>query len=289
MSKDQKRPEVGTTGHEWDGIEELNHPLPRWWLWTFYITIIWGIGYTIAYPAWPMISGATRGVIGWTAREQVAADIAAVDAANAEIRAALVAADLTTIAQNPELAAFADNAGAAVFRTNCATCHGAGAGGVQAAGYPSLLDDDWLWGGDMESILTTIRHGIRNEQDPDARYSQMPAFGADEYLLPDEIASVVEHVLALSGQDHDAALAATGAELFLEQCAGCHMDDGTGNRDMGAPNLTDAIWLYGGSREDITYTVNFAQFGVMPAWGGRLSEAELRAVAVWVHSRGGGE
>jgi cytochrome c oxidase cbb3-type subunit 3 len=290
MSKPAKaQPEVGTTGHEWDGIEELNHPLPRWWLWVFYATIIWGIGYTIAYPAWPMISGATQGVTGWTAREQVAADIAAAEAANADIRAALVAADMTTVSADPVLFAYAENAGASVFRTNCATCHGAGAAGVQAAGYPSLLDDDWLWGGDIETILATIRHGIRNEQDPDARYSQMPAFGVDEYLMPDEIAAVVEHVLAISGQEHDAALATTGAELFLDQCASCHGDQGLGNRDMGAPNLTDAIWLYGGTREAITETVHYSRFGVMPAWGLRLSEEDLRAVALWVHSRGGGE
>ncbi len=289
MKKPEKKPEVSTTGHEWDGIEELNNPLPRWWLWSLYATIIWGIGYTIAYPAWPMLTGATKGVIGWSAREEVAQDIARFDGANAQIKAQLVAADLTQINSKPDVLAFAENAGAAVFRTNCATCHGAGAGGVVGKGYPNLLDDDWLWGGDIATIQTTITHGIRNTQDPDARYSEMPKFGVDGILDKDQIAAVVEHVLAISGQDHDAALAATGAAIFGENCAACHMEKGEGNRELGAPKLTDAIWLYGGSRDALLYTVTNARFGVMTAWAPRLSEDEIRAVAVYVHSRGGGE
>jgi cytochrome c oxidase cbb3-type subunit III len=293
MKKPDKRgakpAEVSTTGHEWDGIQELNNPLPRWWLWTLYATIIWGVGYVIAYPAWPMISGATQGVVGWSAREEVAADIARFDAANAEIKARLVAADLTQIGAQQDLAAFAENAGAAVFRTNCATCHGAGAAGLVGKGYPNLLDDDWLWGGDIDAILTTITHGIRNSQDPDARWSQMPAFGVDGILDGPQIAATVEHVLAISGAEHDAALATDGAVVFAENCAICHGDTGMGDRTQGAPNLTDAIWLYGGTREALTDTIVNARFGVMPPWAGRLSADELRAVAVYVHSRGGGE
>jgi cytochrome c oxidase cbb3-type subunit III len=289
MAKKPKEGDVGTTGHAWDGIEEWNNPLPRWWVYVFYLTILWGIGYTIAYPAWPLISGATQGITGWTAREEVAADIARADAANADIRAGLEAADMTTVAADPELFAYAQNAGASVFRTNCATCHGAGAGGVQASGYPNLLDDDWLWGGDIEAILTTIRHGIRNQQDPDARYSEMPAFGRDGILAKAEIEAVVEHVLAISGQEHDVTLAGEGSQLFADNCAACHSDTGAGNRDLGAPNLTDAIWLYGGTREDIGKTIYSSRFGVMPPWAPRLTEAEMRAVALWVHSRGGGE
>jgi cytochrome c oxidase cbb3-type subunit 3 len=293
MKKPDKRgakpAEVGTTGHEWDGIQELNNPLPRWWLWTLYLTIIWGVGYTIAYPAWPMLTQATQGVIGGSARADVTAEIARFDAANAAIKGRLVTADLTRIDAQQDLAAFAQNVGAAVFRTNCATCHGAGAAGVVGKGYPNLLDDDWLWGGDIDAILTTITHGIRNAEDPDARYSQMPAFGVDGILERPQITAVVEHVLAISGVEHDAALAAEGATVFAENCASCHGDAGAGDRTLGAPNLTDAIWLYGGSRGDLTETVANARFGVMPPWAGRLSEAELRAVAVYVHSRGGGE
>ncbi len=287
IKKEQRQ--VETTGHSWDGIEEYNNPLPRWWVWVFYATIVWGIGYTIAYPAWPLVTAATPGLLGASTRADVAAEIAAVDAANAAIKEKLIAADLNAIGADPELAAYAERAGAAVFRTNCAQCHGSGAAGVEGKGYPNLLDDDWLWGGTMEDIHLTITHGIRNTTDPDARYSQMPAFGTDGILDGTQIAQVAEHVLAISGQDHDAAMAAEGATIFAENCAACHMEDGSGDRTQGAPRLNDAIWLYGGSREKIIETVTRARFGVMPNWNTRLSEDEIRAVAFYVHGRGGGE
>ena len=276
-----------TTGHSWDGIEEFNNPLPRWWLWTFYATIFWGMLYTIAYPAWPLISGATPGVLGFSTRAEVAEDITRFEELNAPIEAKLEAADLTAISADAELANYTQNAGAAVFKTWCAQCHGAGAAGVQGQGYPNLLDDDWLWGGSIEDIHLTISHGIRNEEDPDARYSEMPAFG--ELLAEEEIAGVVQYVRQISGQEADAALATAGETVFLDNCAACHAEDGTGDRYQGAPNLTDAIWLYGGSVDDITYTVTNARFGVMPSWTSRLSEAEIRAVASYVHGLGGGE
>ncbi|MDV4169436.1 cytochrome-c oxidase, cbb3-type subunit III [Rhodovulum sp. FJ3] len=286
--KPTKKPgDVETTGHSWDGIEEFNNPLPRWWLWTFYATIFWGVLYTIAYPAWPLISGATPGVLGYSTRAEVAEDITRFEELNAPIEAKLEAADLTAISADAELANYTQNAGAAVFKTWCAQCHGAGAAGVQGQGYPNLLDDDWLWGGSIEDIHLTISHGIRNEEDPDARYSEMPAFG--EILAEEEIAGVVQYVRQISGQEADAALATAGETVFLDNCAACHAEDGTGDRFQGAPNLTDAIWLYGGSVDDITYTVENARFGVMPSWTSRLSEAEIRAVAAYVHGLGGGE
>ncbi|WP_309664646.1 cytochrome-c oxidase, cbb3-type subunit III [Tabrizicola sp.] len=281
--------QVETTGHQWDGIEELNNPLPRWWVWVFYATIVWGIGYTVAYPAWPLITGATPGVIGGSTRADVAAEIERFDAANSAIKAKLVAADLNAIGSDPDLAGYAERAGAAVFRTNCTTCHGSGAAGFVGKGYPNLLDDDWLWGGTMEDIHLTITHGIRNTTDPDARYSEMPKYGVDELLDATQIGQVVEHVLKISGQEHDAVAAEAGATVFAENCAACHMEDGAGDRTQGAPKLTDAIWLYGGTREAITYTVTNARFGVMPNWNKRLSEDDIRAVAFYVHSRGGGE
>ena len=287
LKKEERQ--VKTTGHVWDGIEEYDNPMPRWWVWVFYATIVWGIGYTIAYPAWPLITQATPGLLGASTRADVAADIAAVDAANSAIKERLIAADLNGIGADPELAAFAERAGAAVFRTNCSTCHGSGAAGFEGKGYPNLLDDDWLWGGTMEDIHLTVAHGIRNTTDPDARYSQMPAFGVDGILDETQIAQVAEHVLAISGQEHDAGLAAEGATIYADNCAACHLEDGKGDRAQGAPNLTDAIWLYGGSREKIIETVTKARFGVMPNWNTRLSEDEIRAVAYYVHSRGGGE
>ncbi|HEX9857783.1 MAG TPA: cytochrome-c oxidase, cbb3-type subunit III [Paracoccaceae bacterium] len=285
-----KKPgEVETTGHEWDGIEELNNPLPRWWLWTFYVSIIWALAYSVAYPAWPMLTRATPGLLGASTRADVAAEIKRFDDANAAIKTRLADAELTAIAADPELNQFAVSAGAAVFKTWCAQCHGSGAAGVQASGYPNLLDDDWLWGGDIEAIHTTVTHGIRNTTDGDARYSEMPKFGADGLLEAAQIEQVVQHVLAISGQDHDAGLAAEGAVVFADNCAACHMEDGSGDRSQGAPNLTDAIWLYGGSAASLTDTVTNARFGVMPDWSGRLSEDEIRAVAVYVHGLGGGE
>ncbi len=283
------KPQVGTTGHSWDGIEELDNPMPRWWVWVFYICIIWGIGYSVAYPAWPLISGATQGILGPQERGAVAAEIQRFDAANAEVKAALVAKPLADIPGDDALKTYAMPAGASVFKTNCAQCHGSGAAGVQDKGYPNLLDNDWLWGGDMEAIHATITHGIRNTTDADARYSEMPKFGADGLLEPAQIAQVVEHVLKISGQDHDAAAAAAGALVFADNCAACHLETGMGDRAQGAPNLTDAIWLYGGTREKVLETVTYARFGVMPAWAGRLSEDEIRAVATYVHSLGGGE
>ena len=289
-----KRPETttrlgdpGTTGHSWDGIEEFNNPLPRWWLWIFYATIVWALIYSVAYPAWPLLTRATPGVLGHSTRADVAAEIARFDDANGPIKARLIEADFATVTQDADLMAYAVNAGAAVFRTNCAQCHGAGAAGVQASGYPNLLDDDWLWGGTVEKIAYTVRHGIRNTADPDAHYSQMPAFG--EILEPAQIDAVVQHVRALSGQEHDATIATEGAVLYAENCASCHGDEGLGDPALGAPNLADAIWLYGGSVEALTHTVTYARYGVMPNWGGRLSEDEIRAVALYVHGLGGGQ
>ena len=283
--------EVPTTGHSWDGIQEYDNPMPRWWVWVLYLCIIWGIGYTIAYPAWPLINGATPGVLGYSTRADVAAEIKQFDDANAEIKAKLVAANLTDIPKDEALNQYAQAAGAAVFKTWCAQCHGSGAAGVQGKGYPNLLDNDWLWGGDLDSIHTTITHGIRNTTDGDARYSEMPKFGVDGLLEPAQIGEVVEYVLQISGQDHDATKSAAGATLFADNCSACHAEDGKGDRAQGAPNLTDAVWLYGGDRDTITYTVVNARFGVMPSWTvpERLSEDEIRAVAVYVHALGGGE
>ncbi|NNE88442.1 MAG: cytochrome-c oxidase, cbb3-type subunit III [Silicimonas sp.] len=276
---------IDTTGHDWDGIKELNNPLPRWWLWCFYITIVWGIGYTIAYPAWPLVSSATSGLLGYSTRAEVAEDIALVDAQNAEVSATLASADLATLSRDDPAYQYGVLGGAAVFRANCSQCHGAGAAG--ALGYPNLLDDAWLWGGDLNAIEYTVRHGIRNEADPDARWSEMPAFS--DILARDEITATVEYVLSLSNQEHDSALAGEGAVLFEDNCASCHGSNAMGDPELGAPNLTDAIWLYGGDREALTYTVENARFGVMPPWGPRLSEDEIKAVTLYVHQLGGGE
>lgn len=293
MSQTPEKDEIETTGHSWDGLEEYNNPLPRWWLWTFYATLIWGLLYTIAYPAWPLVNGATEGFLGFSTRQNVADDIAAVEAQNAGNMEALASIELASLSDNNELQGFAVNAGKAIFVANCSQCHGTGGAGVQASGYPNLLDDSWLWGGSIDDIAFTIAHGIRNEQSDEARWSEMSAYG--EIFTEEEIAQSVAYVQSISGQEHDAGLAAAGAVLFEENCSSCHGEDGKGDREQGAPNLTDAIWLYGGSEEKLTETLVNGRFGVMPAWsedyriGSGLNQAEINAVAAYVHQLGGGE
>ena len=293
MSQTPEKDEIETTGHSWDGLEEYNNPLPRWWLWTFYATLIWGLLYTIAYPAWPLVNGATEGFLGFSTRQNVADDIAAVEAQNAGNMEALASIELASLSDNNELQGFALNAGKAIFVANCSQCHGTGGAGVQASGYPNLLDDSWLWGGSIDDIAFTIAHGIRNEQSDEARWSEMSAYG--EIFTEEEIAQSVAYVQSISGQEHDAGLAAAGAVLFEENCSSCHGEDGKGDREQGAPNLTDAIWLYGGSEEKLTETLVNGRFGVMPAWsedyriGSGLNQAEINAVAAYVHQLGGGE
>ena len=285
---EKKTKVVETTGHEWDGITELDNPMPRWWLWTFYMTIVWGIGYMILHPAWPLINGATPGLLKYSSRAEVAKDIAAVDASNAPLNDKIVGMDLAAIAGDAEVGNYAISAGGAVFRTFCIQCHGSGAAG--SAGYPNLRDDDWIWGGDIETIYTTISHGIRADEDDDTRLSEMPVFG-DDYLSHEEIAQSAQFVLSLSGRATDETLVEEGAVVFEDNCAACHGETGTGDVEVGAPNLADALWLYGGDLETVTETITNSRGGVMPAWStaGRLNEAQLRQVAVYVHELGGGE
>ena len=274
-----------TTGHSWDGIKEFDNPMPRWWLWTFYACIVWAIGYTIAYPAWPMLKEATPGLLGYSTRAEVQQDIDAVETQNAPLWEQIEQVELASLKDNTDLHGFAVNGGAAIFKTWCAQCHGSGAAG--AVGYPNLLDDDWLWGGTVDDIAQTVAYGIRLEAVADSRFSEMPAFG--EILAEEEIAQVVSYVRSLSDAPHNSALASAGEVIFLDNCSSCHAEDGTGDRFQGAPNLTDAIWLFGGSEEAITETVMNSRYGVMPNWNTRLSEGEIRAVAAYVHQLGGGE
>ncbi len=277
-----------TTGHEWDGIKELDTPMPRWWLWTFYATILWGFVFVILYPAWPLVNGATPGLLGYSSRATVTAEVAEARAANAPLDARIAEIDLAAIADEPDLLRFAVAGGGAVFRNHCGQCHGAGGQGA-VGGYPNLLDDDWLWGGTVEEIHQTILHGIRYEPDPDTRFSQMPAFG--EILEEAEIDGLVQYVLSLSGADHDAAAAAAQAETFAANCASCHGDAGEGMVEQGAPSLADSIWLYGGDPETIRYSIVNARYGIMPSFslGNRLRPEDIRKVAVYVHSLGGGQ
>jgi cytochrome c oxidase cbb3-type subunit III len=276
-----------TTGHEWDGIEERDTPLPRWWLWTWYATIIFAIGYCVAYPAIPMVHDATKGLLGWSSRGQLAADQALAQAGRAGIEHQLASADISTINPNSPLMRAAVEGGRAAFKVNCVQCHGSGAAGSK--GYPNLNDNDWLWGGDLKTIRVTLEHGVRQLGDDATRMSQMPAFGRDGILQPPQIEDVVSYIRFVSHQEPDTASAKRGAELFATNCAACHGTDAHGNRTLGAPNLTDAIWLYGGDRGTLTQTVSNARYGVMPAWNAKLDPATLNMLAAYVHSLGGGE
>jgi cytochrome c oxidase cbb3-type subunit III len=269
-------------GHEWDGIEELDTPMPRWWLWTFYLTIIWGLAYVILYPAWPMVNSATKGVLGWTSRGELAAEMKAADAQRAPLNNALAAIPIEQLAANQKLYQSAVAGGAAAFKVHCVQCHGSGAMGSK--GYPNLNDDDWLWGGDMAAIHYTLTHGIRNPDHAETRSSAMPAF--DGVLTPAEISAIVSHVQSLSGK---AKPNAKGAALFATNCSSCHGGDGKGLREFGAPNLADNIWLYGGDRATITQTILYSRQGVMPRWNDKLSPATIKMLAAYVHSMGGGE
>ncbi|MGJ4943736.1 cytochrome-c oxidase, cbb3-type subunit III [Bradyrhizobium sp. HKCCYLS1011] len=278
---------TATTGHAWDGIKELNTPLPRWWLITFYITIVWAIAYWIVYPAWPLISSNTKGLLGYSSRAEVAVELANLEKIRGEKMAALATASLADIEKDPALLALARARGKTVFGDNCAPCHGTGATG--AKGFPNLNDDDWLWGGTLDQIEQTIRYGARSGN-AKAHEGQMLAFGKDGMLKPPEIVNVANYVRSLSGlptrQGYDAA---AGAKIFAENCAACHGENAKGNSELGAPNLTDKIWLYGSDEATVIETITNGRGGVMPAWEGRLDPATIKAMAVYVHSLGGGK
>lgn len=279
---------VETVGHEWDGIEELDNPMPRWWLITLYLTVIFSIGYVVVYPAIPLLAKGTEGLWGWTSRGQLADEMTVEGTRRAPMLAALSAMPIERLPDNPELMRQAIAGGGAAFRVNCVQCHGAGAAGIQGL-YPNLNDDDWLWGGNLREIETTITHGIRQPGDDQTRTSLMPSFGRDGILNTVQISDVVSHVRTLSGKEKPGAASARGAEIFTANCAVCHGNEGRGLRQFGAPNLADAIWLYGGSRDAVTASVTNAHAGVMPAWNQRLDPVTIKMLAAYVHSLGGGE
>jgi len=275
-----------TTGHEWDGIKELNTPLPRWWLWTFYATVIWAVGYWIAMPAWPLISSYTKGVLGYSNRAVVAERISEARAAQSQYLERIEATGLDEIAGEPELLNFAIAGGRSAFAVNCSQCHGLGAAG--GSGYPNLNDDAWIWGGTLDDISQTIHFGIRSGHE-ETRLGDMPAFLRDGILDRPQVADVAAYVLSLSGRAEDQAAADRGAEVFAENCVACHQEGGVGMPEVGAPNLSDEIWLYGGDKETVLNSVANGRAGVMPAWTGRLDDATIKQLAVYVHSLGGGQ
>ena len=271
-----------TVGHEWDGIEELNTPLPRWWLYTFYATIVFAAVYVVLYPAWPMVERATAGTLGWSSRGDLVREMGAADAARQSVTERIAVTDIEKLAANPQLMQAAVAGGAAAFKVNCVQCHGAGAAG--SAGYPNLNDDDWIWGGTLSEIEYTLTHGIRWEGSDETRTNFMPAFAG--MFDKGQTAALTGHVLSLSGKRRSSP---AGAQLFADNCAACHGTGGEGSPMMGAPALNDAIWLLGGTEADIARQIETPRHGVMPAWKGRLDPVTIKMLAAYVHSRGGGQ
>ncbi len=278
---------VETTGHNWDGIEELDNPMPRWWLWSFYACILFSIGYWVLYPAWPLINTHTKGLLGYSSRLELKAEMTAAEAGRAEFVKIIASSELKDIAGNPGLNRFAVSAGRSAFKVHCSQCHGSGAQG--GAGYPNLNDDAWIWGGTLDEIHTSIEFGIRNPED-DSRVSDMPAF-ADDVLDRQQIEQVASYVMSLSAKEEvsDKEKAGKGAVLYRENCLDCHGEKGVGNKEFGAPRLSDPIWLYGGSMNDLVVQIGKPKHGSMPAWGLRLSPVTIKQLALYVHSLGGGE
>lgn len=276
-----------TVGHEWDGIEELNTPLPRWWLITFYLSILFAVGYVVVYPAIPLLDRGTAGVWGWTSRGALADELKTEGTRRASTVAALAATPIEQLPGSPELMRAAIAGGRAAFRVNCVQCHGAGAAG--STGYPNLNDDDWLWGGNLKEIEATITNGIRHPGNAETHASLMPSFGADAILKPAEISDVAALVRSLSGKQPRSSATARGEAIFAANCAVCHGAAGHGDRAFGAPNLADAIWLYGSKPAQVESSITRAHAGVMPAWQGRLDPVTIRMLAAYVHSLGGGE
>jgi cytochrome c oxidase cbb3-type subunit 3 len=275
-----------TTAHEWDGLRELNTPLPKWWIYTFYATVVWAVVWCIMYPSVPWVNGYFHGVLGYSQRASVNADVRAVVAQRAATMDRIAALSFADIRKDPQLMAAANTAGRIAFANNCQPCHAAGGGGQP--GYPALAAGAWIWGGTLDAIQQTITHGIRSG-DPDAREAQMPRFGADGILKPAEIQQVADYVMTLFGHDDAGKDVTAGRKLFAENCAICHGDAGQGDREKGAPRLASQVHLYGNDRATVVAQITTPRMGMMPAWNTRLDPATIKALALYVHSLGGGE
>ena len=274
-----------TTGHVWDGITELDTPMPLWWLWIFYGTIAFALVYVVLYPAIPLINSATQGTLGWNSRAALEEEVKIAASAQSGLRDKIAAASMEEIVGNDELLQFSVSAGRSAYAVNCSPCHGSGAAG--SPGYPNLQDDEWIWGSDLQAIHDTIAHGVRNGGDA-ARDSQMPAFGTDGVLDPTAIENVSAHVVTLAGGKPEFGDAAAGQQIFAENCAACHGEAGEGMAELGAPRLADPIYLYGGDQAQIAAQISAPKHGIMPGWAERLGDVTVKQLAVYVYSLSGG-
>ncbi|MDL0429873.1 cytochrome-c oxidase, cbb3-type subunit III [Marinobacter sp. TBZ242] len=254
-----------TVGHSFDGIEEYDNPLPKWWYYLFVATCVFGLGYLALYPG----LGNFQGLLGWSSTNQWEAEVQQAEAKYGELYAKFGDTPVPELAENDD----AMKMGQRLFANNCATCHGSAGRG--ALGFPNLTDDAWLYGGDPDSILTTLREG---------RNGNMPAMGTMPNMTNEQVDQVVNYVLSFSGREKDAEAAKQGEEVYAQACVACHGPDGKGNQALGAPNLTDDAWLYGSTYDWIRETVVNGRQNQMPAQGGRLSDDQIQILAAYVYS-----
>ncbi len=272
-----------TMGHEWDGIAEFNNPLPRWWVIVFMVCIAWALVFAVVMPSFPAAHRYFGGLLGYSSRADLRANLGETANARSQWLEPMKSLSAPAIVANPELLQVAMRGGEVIFKENCAACHGIG--GTGSKGYPALVDDEWMWGGTLPEIVQTITHGVRNE-DPNSHNSMMPAFGRDGLLDRAQIATLADYIVAISsGQPGKPE----GHTLFEANCAVCHGPKGEGTKENGAPALNNQIWLYGGDRNDIITQINSPRHGVMPTWQGRLTDVDIKQVAIYVHSLGGGK
>jgi cytochrome c oxidase cbb3-type subunit 3 len=275
-----------TTGHEWDGLRELDTPLPKWWLYVLYATMVWAAVMCLLYPSVPGIRGYWHGLLGYSTRAEAMRGWHDMQGRHAEAMTQIAATPIDKVVTDPKLMETALQSGRITFANNCQPCHGQN--GTGRVGYPVLGDDVWLWGGKLTDIETTITHGVRSP-DTQARQSMMPSFGADNLLKPAEIQAVADYVGVWWGVTPAGTDVSAGAKLFADNCAACHGDKGQGVRDFGAPPLNAHVHLYGDTRNDVVAQVTHPRMGVMPNWNARLDTGTIRSVAIYVHSLGGGE
>lgn len=276
-----------TTGHDWNGIKELDTPVPRGILLFLIVTHVWAVAWWFFVPTWPLGTTYTQGLLGIEQKQIVEERVVAAQAARAPWVDRLETEDYDSLLADQDLMQVVRSTGHQLFGDNCAACHGRDGRG--RANYPDLTDDDWLWGSGPEAIAETMRVGINTEH-PETRFAQMSAFGRDGMLDRDQVRSVSAYVYSLSNPDYSTAdnvdLLEDGREVYLMTCAGCHGDDATGMQEVGAPNLTDDYWIYGGEMDDIIASVHGGRQGHMPTWDERLTVAEIRLLSLYVHDLG---
>jgi cytochrome c oxidase cbb3-type subunit 3 len=285
MALEERDPHTGytTTGHEWNGIKELNTPVPRVVYFFLIVTAIFSFIYWVLMPAWPLGLTYTKGLLGIDQRTTVTESLERAALEREVWTRRIETENYQAIQNDPKLMTIVRQTGRTVFGDNCAACHGFDAKGSK--GFPNLTTSSWLWGGDPEAIAETIRVGI-NSAHPKTRAGQMLAFGRDRILKSDEVDNVVDYVQSLSdpniSKQVPVAKLEAGRAIFAANCASCHGDDGKGKTEVGAPNLTDKIWIYGGDAQSILTTVWNGRQGHMPTWENRLNPVERKILALYI-------